>query len=311
MANPNALTIDQLDELFDRLSNWGRWGADDERGALNLITDERRAAAMALATDGHAVSCALELAKEPAPDNPQPVRHTMVYAGDVGRPEADPQGSADYFAISPHGLANTHLDALCHVFHNGKMYNGVDQREVTSVGARMNSIMAAQDGIVGRGVLLDIPALEGVPYLEPDRHIGVADLEAAAEREGLEVKPGDILLVCTGRDARRADLGRWAPLEEGLAGLAAECLPWIHERDVSVIGCDGITDPLPEETVGWRHPYHRIAIVSMGVHLIDNMQLGRLAAACGERSRWEFLLTIAPLRLEGGTASPVNPIAMF
>ena len=306
MTDPDSLTAADLEEMFEKVSNWGRWGPEDERGALNLITDEQRAAAAALVTEGVAVSCALELPKTPAPDNPTPVRHTMIAAGDVGG-----FASADYFAMGPHGFATTHLDALCHVFHNGKMYNGFDQSEVTSSGARRNSIMAGKDGIVSRGVLLDIAALEEVPYLDLDRRIGVSELEAAEEREGVRVSEGDILLVGTGRDARRDEHGPWSPMDEGLAGLAPECIPWTHERGVAVIGCDGITDASPSKTSGWRLPYHEIAIVSMGVHLIDNMQLGRLAAACAERGRWEFLLTVAPLRLDQGTASPVNPIAMF
>ena len=306
VTDPDSLTAADLEEMFEKVSNWGRWGPEDERGALNLITDEQRAAAAALVTEGVAVSCALELPKTPAPDNPTPVRHTMIAAGDVGG-----LASLDYFAIGPHGFATTHLDALCHVFHNGKMYNGFDQSEVTSSGARRNSIMAGKDGIVSRGVLLDIAALEEVPYLDLDRRIGVSELEAAEEREGVRVSEGDILLVGTGRDARRDEHGPWSPMDEGLAGLAPECIPWTHERGVAVIGCDGITDASPSKTSGWRLPYHEIAIVSMGVHLIDNMQLGRLAAACAERGRWEFLLTVAPLRLDQGTASPVNPIAMF
>ena len=311
MPDPARLTADQLEELFDKVSNWGRWGPEDERGALNLITERKRAAAAALVTDGVSVSCALELPKEPAPDNPTPVRHTIIRAGDVEAQPDQPNGSSDYFAIAPHGFATTHIDALCHVFRQGRMYNGFDQREVTSAGARRNSIMAGKDGIVSRGVLLDVPATLGVPYLEPGQRIALADLEATEERQGVHVSEGDILLVRTGRDALRDEHGPWDPRTEGLAGLAAECIPWIHERGVAVIGCDGITDALPYEAEPRWNAYHQIAIVSMGVHLIDNMQLGRLAAACEERQRWEFLFTLSPLRLDQGTASPVNPIALF
>jgi kynurenine formamidase len=234
----------------------------------------------------------------------------MIAAGDytVSR---GLEGSMDYFAVAPHGMATTHLDALCHVFFRGRMYNGFDKSEVRSTGARRNSIMAGADGIVSRGVLLDLPALRGVEWLEPDELIHADDLDAAERREAVTVSAGDVLLVGTGRDARRARFGPWAPQQQGLAGLAADCIPWLRERDVAVLGCDGISDAVPSRVEGWPNPIHQVAIVAMGVHLIDNMQLGRLAAACAERRRWEFLFTLAPLRLERGTASPVNPIAMF
>ena len=191
------------------------------------------------------------------------------------------------------------------------MYNGFDMAEVRSNGTRRNSIMAARDGIVSRGILLDIPRLRSVDWLQPDDRITPDELTAAEEQQNVHVEEGDILLVATGRDARRDSTGAWDPMSEGLAGLDASCIPWLHERGIAVLGSDGGSDALPSGVEGWAMPFHQILIVAMGVHLIDNMQLGRLMAACAERDRWEFLLTIAPLRLERGTASPINPLAIF
>ena len=311
IADPTPLTETDLQAMFDELSNWGRWGADDERGALNFITADVRRQAMALARDGITVSCALPLAVTPAPDNPNPVRHLMTAAGDVAGVAEGLQSTGNYFAIAPHGFAITHLDALCHVLVGGKMYNGFDASAVKSNGAEKNSIMAAKDGVVGRGVLLDIPALRGVDYLEPAERIEPAELVAAEQRQGVDVREGDILLVATGRDARRDRLGAWSAVDPGLAGLSAHCLPFIYERGVAVLGSDGVSDARPGNPPQWPLPVHQIAIASMGVHLIDNAQLGRLIATCRERNRYEFLATLAPLRLERGTASPINPIAMF
>lgn len=190
------------------------------------------------------------------------------------------------------------------------MYNGFDTSEVRTDGAQRNSIMAGSDGIASRGVLLDIPGLRGGEWLDPGDLVTAADLTAAEERQGLKVEKGDILLVATGRDARREAVGRW-PMADGFAGLYADCLPWLHDRGIAVLGGDGFTDAFPSRVEGWPMPFHQIAIVSMGVHLIDNMQLGRLLAACSERDRWEFFFMLAPLRLERGTASPVKPIAVF
>ena len=309
MAKTDTVTAAQLDGWFESLSNWGRWGDDDQRGALNLITDAKRAEAASLVREGVAVSCAQELPKRPAPDNPTPVVHAMQGAGDVTR--GGMGGASDMIAINPHGYATTHLDALCHIFHNDQMYNGYPASLVTSLGARRNSIMAGQDGIVSRGVLLDIPAVRGVDYLEPGERILVADLEAAEERQGVRVTPGDILLVRTGRDERNAAEGRWDPMTDGLAGLSGETAPWLRERDVAVLGGDGVSDALPLLLPEWAMPIHALALVALGVHLIDNMQLSRVADACEELGRWEFQLTLAPLRLAQGTGSPVNPIALF
>ena len=311
MAEQQGTRAD-VDAMAQELSNWGRWGPDDERGALNFITPEVSAAAAALVSDGVTVSCALELAKTPAADNPTPVLHFMTGAGDVsdqGRIRGL-EATGDGFMISPHGMANTHMDALCHILDQGKMYNGFPASDVLSTGAEKNSILAGEQGIATRGVLLDIAALKGVDWLEPGDAISVADLEAAEERQGVKVRSGDILLVRTGRDTRRESEGAWPPFD-GLAGLLMETLPWIREREVAILGCDGVSDMIPSNVVDSPLPIHHIIITYMGIHLVDNARLGPLGEACAARNRWKFLLTIAPLRLVGGTASPINPIAMF
>jgi kynurenine formamidase len=303
---PAQLSRADVRGLFEQVKNWGRWGAEDQRGALNFITPEHRRRAAGLVRDGVAVSCALPLNTVPSDENARPVWHMMTGAGDL--PNAT--GSMDYFAIATHGMAHTHLDALCHIFDHGQMYNGFPATDVRSTGAERNAITAAEDGVVSRGVLLDIPRVRGVDFLEPGDPIHPADLEAAEAQGGVRVEEGDILLVRTGRHLRRERLGPWNG-RTTLAGLYADCLPWLHERRISVLGCDGISDVLPSNIEGGGLPIHTGTIVSMGVHLIDNAQLEPLAAACAERNRYEFLLTLAPLRLLKGTGCPINPIALF
>ena len=303
-------TSDELARMAVELRNWGRWGEEDERGALNLITDEKRAQAAGLVAEGRSVSCARPLPVAPAPENPTPVAHHMISGGDAVSAKSRFGISRDYFAIAPHGMATTHLDALCHIFYEGKMYNGFDKSEVRTDGAKRNRIMSGADGIVSRGVLLDIPSLRDAEFLEPGERVTVAELEGAETRQGVRVEAGDILLVRTGRDRRKESRGAGAPMD-GLAGLDAGCLPWVRQRDVALIGCDGVTDAMPSGIEGWPMPFHQVAIPAMGIHLIDNMYLERLLAACVERDRWEFLFALAPLRLEGGTASPLNPLAIF
>jgi kynurenine formamidase len=296
----------EIDEIFERVKNWGRWGPEDERGALNFITDAVRQKAARTVQDGVSVSCALPLNTVASAENSSPVTHLMVRAGDL--PEAT--GTADYFAIAPHGMAHTHLDALCHIFYQGQMYNGFPAGAVLSSGASRCAITTGDQGIVSRGVLLDIPATRGLDWLEPGDPIYPSDLEAAEERAGLRAEEGDILLVRTGRHRRNTRTGA-SNAREMVAGLHAACLPWLHERRVAVLGCDGISDVLPSRVEGVGLPIHLVAIPGIGLHLIDNAQLDDLADACAQRRRWQFLLTLAPLRLQRGTASPVNPIALF
>lgn len=307
------INAEQMRQMFESVKNWGRWGPDDEAGALNLITPQRRRAAAAEVTVGVTVSCARELPVEPSVENPRPALHLMTRAGDdCVIPGLGMESTGDFVGVAFHGMATSHIDALCHVFVDGQMYNGFPASDVKSTGALHGSIMCAGDGIVGRGVLLDIPRLKGVDFLAPGTAIMADDLAAAEAAQGVVVGEGDVLLVATGRDARRSAHGPWHPFADGLAGLHPECIPWLHKRGIAVLGSDGISDVLPgRQPEGWAMPVHQCVLVAMGVHLLDNLRLDRLAEACAAHSKWAFLLTIAPLRVAGGTGSPANPIAVL
>jgi kynurenine formamidase len=310
----DALDKAWLDAVFEKTKNWGRWGAEDERGALNLITPARRAAAAALVREGFAVSCARDLPVDPSAENPRPAQHHMLVAGDAANiwGGSGIGATMDFVGVACHGMATSHIDAFCHIAVDGLLFNGFPVSDVKSTGAQHGSIMAASDGIVGRGVLLDVPRLRGVDWLEPREAILPDELERAEVAQHLRVAEGDILLVATGRDARRAKHGVWDPNGVGLAGLDPRCIPWLAERGVAVLGCDGVSDPLPASSIpNWPLPLHQCCLVAMGVHLLDNLALADLASACASRDRWEFLFTAAPLRIQGGTGSPINPIALF
>jgi kynurenine formamidase len=221
--------------------------------------------------------------------------------------------SLDFIGIAYHGLASSHIDALCHVFVDGKMYNGFPATDVRSTGARRNSIMAARDGLCGRGVLLDIPRLRGMAYVDPKQPVTPRELSAAEEAQGVRVGEGDVLLVAVGRDAWR-DANTPNPGEgPPLAGLSEDCIPWLFERKIAVLGSDAVHDPTPSPSPieDFPIPVHMCGLVSMGLHLLDNLRFVELAAACAAAKRWEFLFTVAPLRVERGTGSPVNPIAVL
>jgi kynurenine formamidase len=308
----SLITHEEAAALFESVKNWGRWGEDDERGALNLIRPEAIASA-ARHVRGRAVSCGRPLPVMPAVDNPTPAHHMMIIAGDCLDATGVPglETALDYIGVAFHGMAVSHLDALCHVFHDGLMYNGFPATDVKSIGAMRNSVMTCADGVVSRGVLLDIPLLRGCDWLEPDARISPDELDAAADAAGVTIDAGDIVLISTGRDARRSVHGPWDPIGVGLAGLEPACVQWIRDHDIAVLGGDGVHDPLPNAENGWPIPIHMCCLVAMGVPLLDNLDLSRLSAACRDEEKWDFVFTIAPLQIEAATGSPINPVALL
>lgn len=294
----------EYDRWKTELSNWGRWGKDDQIGAMNLITPAKRRQAAALVKEGFSVSLARDADTEKAVDNPQPYERQMLAIG------------SDRFGVAFHGVAHTHLDSLAHIHYDGVFYNGYtpDADAVMKAGGHArNSIVNLKSGIFTRGVLIDIPRMKGVPYLEPGTIITRQDVEAFEEFAGLTVMPGDAVFIRTGRWARRAavgpwDLGRAAGLRPG---PGASVIPWLKARDVALLGSDVPPSTSPSDVPGEAGPVHDFALVSLGIHLFDNCDLEALADAAAARKRWEFLLTVAPLPFRGGTGSPVNPIATF
>jgi len=308
-------TTAELDEIWERTKNWTRWGSDDERGALNFLSDAHRAEAAATVRSGRSVSLGNDITTQPTPETPSPAHHHMLASGDALGASGVPgyEATQDYVGTAVHGLGITHIDALCHMFVRGEMYGGRPASMVRSTGALANTIMSAANGIVGRGVLLDIPAARGVDYLEPAESVTIDDLLAAEDRQGVTVTEGDLLAISTGRDARKAAIGgRLDPFGGGLAGLHPTTLTWLHERCIALLGSDGISDHMPFRSIPeWPFPIHQIGITGIGLHLIDNLRLDDLAAACAQERRWAFLLAVTPMRVPGGTGSPVNPIAVF
>ena len=304
-ADKPVLVKKDVDAMMTRLSNWGRWGKDDQKGALNLITTQKRRQAATLVKAGISVSLAHEVIKT-AQDHSPAFEHRMVVTG------TDPQSTSagDAYSVQYHGYTQTHLDALCHIFFEGKMYNGFPQGEVTDRGAGRLSVFQIREGIFTRGVLVDLPNLMGIPYLKGETAIYPQDLDAWEKKAGVKIGSGDAVLIRTGRWARRAAEGPW-DIEKKSAGLHASCLTWLKQRDVAVVGSDLATDVLPSGVEGVTMPVHQVLVVAMGVPILDNCDLEALSQKTSALSRWAFLLTAAPLAVEGGTGSPINPIATF
>ena len=209
-----------------------------------------------------------------------------------------------------HGNADSHVDALCHVIFDGELYNGVPADTITENGAADMPIAVAADGIVGRGVLIDVPRSRGVPWLEPGDHVTEADLLAAERDQGVRVGRGDIVLVRVGHRRRRTERGPW-DASAARAGLHPTLLPVLAERQIAALGSDGNNDTAPSVADSVDFPVHVLAVNALGLHLMDYLQFDELALLCEREGRWSFLCVIAPLRLPTGTGSPVNPIAIL
>jgi kynurenine formamidase len=296
---------EEYQRWLKELSNWGRWGKDDEMGALNLITPDKRRAAAALVKDGVPVSLASNANTQKDVDVPCPAEWAMV-----GASQSAATDRIAYPCI--HGAGATHIDSFAHIFFDGKMWNGYPVTGVVTKegGAARNSVLNMKNGIVTRAVLYDIPMLKGVPYLEPGTRIFPSDLEAWEKKAGVSAGEGDAVLLRWGRWARRARLGAW-PIDEGAAGFDNSVIPWLRKRDVALIAWEtpGYV-PQPQGDLP-RLALHNFALTMLGIMLIDRADLEAASEAAAARKRWEFMLTVAPLPIPHGTGSPVNPIAIF
>ena len=304
---PHAMSAGDVERLVGELSNWGRWGDEDQLGTLNLITPEKRRKAVGLVREGVSVSLARTVETVEAKDNPRPFEHRMLAFGRG----TDGQWAMDNYSVAYHGLAHTHMDSLCHLFFKGRMYNGFSREEVTERGAGRLSIDNVKNGILTRGVLIDIPRLKGRPYLEPGTPIYPDDLDAWEKKAKVHVGPGDVLFIRTGRWARRDAVGPWDAKKDGMAGLHASCAKWLRKRDIAMLGSDAASDVIPSRIPGVTHPIHVLTLHAMGVHIFDNCDLEALGDTAERYNRWEFLLTASPIPVEGGTGSPLNPIATY
>jgi kynurenine formamidase len=297
----------QYEQWRTELKTWGKWApvGQESKGTTSLITAQKVASAMALAKQGTVVSLAHAEPQTAAADVAEAglFRHTMLRLDDVG--------SADNYQVSYHGQTVAHIDSWCHFFENGQMYNGVSVKENLSKesGCSKGGVMNWRNGIVTRAVIYDIPQLKGVDWLDPTVPVRRADLEAWEKKSGVQIGPGDIPILYTGRWKRRAALGPWTGQ---VAGYYPDTLPWMHDRLPAFIGHDFNIDWNPRP--GWegmRNPIHVAVLIWMGINIVENLDLEDLAATARRLNRYEAAITFGPLPVEGGTGSPVNPLVIF
>ena len=309
----SKISIEEFNKLFETLKNWNKWGEDDDKGTLNYITPEKVKAAAALVKSGRSVSMAIPINKNAGPDNPNPALHYMVNTHDINIGSGKLRFAMDFLGIQFHGDCHTHIDALCHIAYKGLLYNGKPATSVTVTGAETYDITTYAPGIIGRGVLIDVPRYRGVKWLEPGVSVNREEIEAIEQAEGVRLQEGDMMVLRTGHHRRRLELGAWDPgyTGQGRAGLDPYSLVLLRERKVSVFLPDGDGEVIPSNVEGIQYPIHPLQITSMGMVCADSLQLEDLAKVCEEEGRFEFMVVLAPSPLPGGTGSLINPIAIF
>lgn len=304
--------MDNIRELAKKVSNWGRWGADDERGTVNFITPEKIRQGAACVKKGTIFSLGLRFdgngpqIGQGGRVNPQ---HFMTATAGVVYPHS-PFRFSDDVVVMPLQCA-TQWDSLAHVHYDGQLYNGHSADTITTAGAAKNSIDKQCEGIVSRGVLLDLARSAEVPRLEPGYAIKPADLEAAEKAQGVRAGSGDILLIRTGHlsvfkdDADRVGYMRMMP------GLSLSCAEWLHTREVAAVATDtNAVEVIPFEDNATPLPLHMVCIRDMGLTLGEMFDLDQLAADCAADGVYEFFFTAPPLKVTGAVGSPLNPLAI-
>lgn len=307
------VSVAEFEQLFDSVKNWGRWGADDTKGTLNYITPEHVRRAASLVSSGVSISLSLPVNKLAGPDNPNPAVHYMATGHDNDIGSGSVRFATDFLGMRFHGNCHTHVDALCHIAYRGQLYNGRSASLVTTSGAEALDITEYAQGVVGRGVLLDIPRLRGVPWLEPGTAVSRAELEAAERSQGVRLEEGDLFVFRTGHHRRRLELGPWdnGYSGEGKAGLHVDAISLLYERHVAAFLPDGDGETVPSTVDGILYPIHPLQITAMGMVASDSLNLEDLAEACASEQRWYFMIVMAPLRIPRATGSPLNPIAVI
>jgi len=301
-AQEAPITPQSYDDLFASVNNAGRWGRDDVLGTLNYVTQESRVAAAREIRAGTSVSLSRTLEAGNVPGVLEPVAIAPFSADDGGI-----HWELERLSLVYHGYAFSHIDALSHATFRRQTYNGASDPARDRVRLSIENL---RNGLISRGVLVDLPSLRGVEYLEPGTAYTPADMDAWEKKTGVVIGSGDVVLVRTGRWVRQKARG---PVDatKSQAGPHPTMARWLHQRAVGLVGDDGANDLAPSAVPGVSHPFHQLALVAMGMPLLDNLDLDALAQRCAELNRWTFFFVAAPIPIKEGTGSPVNALAVF
>ena len=299
------------DKLFEKVSNKGKWGNKDKKGTVNYIDNNKILNALKLPEKGISVSLSFNITQDSSQINHSDFDEFTKYNHQASSVEFKGYDWAtDNYSISYHGFTVSHMDGLAHLGQGGKLYNGYDASNITSQGFEELGIEAFSGGIMSKGVLIDIPLLYGKEYLDAGTKITINDILKFEEKYNVKIEKGDIVLIRTGRWSEKSIKGD-SDYSKVSAGVDYKITSLLYERQVSVLGSDGTNDTQPSGIPEEGSPVHKLTLVSMGMPLLDNLNLEQISKEAKKQNKWEFFISVQPLRFKGGTGSPVNAIALF
>ena len=305
---------EKFDNLSKEISNWGRWGKNDQLGTLNNISESNIINAKKLVIEGRTISLSRNMSKETNPFNHAPIKHKpFIFPADAfgADPKLAQEGAGDVFEIEYHGYSHTHIDAINHFGRNGKMYNGYpfeinSNNEFENLG--VDEI--GKSGVISRGILIDLPVFFGVDYVEAGTVIRIEDIKNWEKRNNIQIGKGDILLLRTGRWEQLRQKGYWEITKKS-TGFHYSVASFLKERDVAAIGCDGVSDVYPSGIKSKKDALHELVLVDLGMPIFDNMDLDELSTYLDELGRKTFMFVANPLKIKGATGAPINPVAIY
>tara|TARA_B100001093_G_scaffold413_1_gene512 strand:- start:1016 stop:2008 length:993 start_codon:yes stop_codon:yes gene_type:complete len=301
----------QFDNVFNSVSNKGKWGTKDKKGTVNYIDKNKILDALKIPIKGISVSLSFDITNDTTQINHSKFDEFTEYEHQATSVEFKGYNwASDNYNISYHGFTVSHMDGLAHLAQDGKLYNGYDASKITPQGFDELGIEAFNDGIISKGVLIDIPLLYNKDYIEAGTKISIQDILKFEKKFNVKIEKGDVVLVRTGRWSEKIVNGDWDSSKTS-AGLNYNVAILLNEREVAVLGSDGTNDAQPSGIPEEGSPVHKLTLVAMGMPLLDNLNLEKLSIMAQKQKRWEFMISILPLRFKGGTGSPVNAVALF
>ena len=301
----------KFDEIFKMISNKGKWGEKDKKGTVNYIDNNKILSALQIPQKGISVSLSFDISIDSSQINHSQFDKFTDYDHQASSVEfRGYDWATDNYCISYHGFTVSHMDGLAHLGQNGKLYNDYDATKITSQGFEELGIEAFNEGIITKGVLIDIPLMYDKEYLEAGTKITIEDILKFEKKYNVKIERGDVVLIRTGRWSEKSTIGDWDSSKIS-SGLDYRVPVLLDKREAALLGSDGTNDAQPSGIPEEGRPVHKLTLVSMGMPLLDNLNLENISEEAQKQKKWEFMISVQPLRFRGGTGSPVNAIALF
>jgi len=294
----------EFDKIYSKVNNKNKWGPDDKLGTINYITNEKVLSALKIPNKGISVSLGFNMVDDSTRINNSSYDHLSKFSyKQIFKEHNGYNWIMDNYEIAYHGFTHSHIDGINHLSKDGEMYNGFTDPNILGIDNYKN-------GIISKGILIDVPLLYSKEYVEAGYKVTLKDILDFEKKYNVKIEKGDVLLIRTGRWIEKEIRGDWN-FPKKAAGIHYNIIPFLSKREIAVLGSDGTNDSHPPLIKEEGSPIHMLTIVAMGMPLLDNLNLEELSKKAIEINKWEFFISLQPLRLEGGTGSPLNALAIF